>query len=58
MRVSVTKEFVDVHTKSLHEKGSIFECSNERFTEIKKAGDYVEKLPEIKPEPKKEKAEK
>lgn len=43
MVVSVIKEFVDIHTGELHEKGSSFECDEARYRELTLAGTYVKK---------------
>ena len=48
MIVKVIKEFVDKHSGQLHELGSTFECSEERFKEIKDAGSFVEPAPILK----------
>lgn len=41
MKVRVLVEFVDRHSRELHEVGSSFECSEERYKEILSAGKYV-----------------
>lgn len=48
MKVKVIKEFVDKYTKKLHKKNEIFECTEERYNEIKKAGSYIEPAPSVK----------
>lgn len=61
MLVKVMTDFIDKHTKVLHEKGSTFSCDVERFNEIQTTGKFVEiiadteekKVEEIKPEKKK-----
>lgn len=49
MKVRVIKAFVDKHTKKVHKVNEVFECSDERLSEIQKAGSFVEPvLPEKK----------
>ena len=50
MKVKVVKEFVDKHTGELHKVDSSFDCSEDRFKEIQKAGAFV--VPEAKKETK------
>lgn len=63
MLVKVKKDFIDKHTKVLHEKGSTFSCDEGRFVEIMNSGNYVEIIPqteekaEIKEEQKSEAVE-
>lgn len=52
MKVKVIKEFVDIHTGELHEKGSSFVCDKDRFEEIKEKGAFVEEVPDVKKEKK------
>lgn len=52
MKVKVLKEFIDKNTRALHTVGSAFDCDEERFNEIQKAGNFVEKVPETKKETK------
>ena len=48
MKVKVIKEFVDKHTNKLHKVNEVFECTEERYNEIKGAGSYVEPVPVTK----------
>lgn len=41
MTVEVVKKFIDRHTKAVHNVGETFEVTEERFTEICKAGAFV-----------------
>lgn len=46
MKVRTLKRFKDVHTGEIHEANKEMEISEERYEELKKAGDYVEPLKE------------
>ena len=46
MKIRVISEFIDKHTKELHPKDAVLFVSEERFSEIKKAGDFVELINE------------
>lgn len=42
MKVKVIKKFRDITTKEIRKAGEVFECTDERYAQIKKAGEYVE----------------
>jgi len=44
MKVKVIKNFRDKHKKTSHAAGEEIEISKERYDEILKAGNYVEKV--------------
>lgn len=46
IKVKVTHEFIDRHTNELHPQGAVFSVNEERFEEIKNAGDFVEVISE------------
>ena len=55
MKVQVINEFRDKHLEIVHSIGDVFECTEERFEEIKEAGDFVKPVKEeTKEEAKKE----
>ena len=41
MKVKVKSEFVDKHTRKLHQVGEVFECTENRLKEIQSVGDFV-----------------
>ena len=44
--VKCVETFRDKHTKKIHKKGDIFKVTEERFNEILKTGEFVEKYTE------------
>jgi hypothetical protein len=42
MKVKVIKKFRDITTKEIRKVGEEFECTAERYDQIKNAGEYVE----------------
>ena len=44
MKVKVVKKFKDKHTGEIHKVGETLEVSNDRYAEIAKKGNYVEKV--------------
>lgn len=41
MKVKVVKRFIDKETNELHKPDSEFECTKERYEEIKVCGNFV-----------------
>lgn len=45
MKVKVLKEFVDKDTRQFRAIGTTFDCSENRFKEIQRAGDFLSLVP-------------
>lgn len=46
MKVRVIKDFIDKNTKQLQKTGKVIDVTDARFSEIRKAGNYVEPVQE------------
>lgn len=59
MKVKVLQEFTDKHTNKIHAVGEVFECTQDRLTEIESVSKRLVSIVEEKPVEKKQgKAEK
>lgn len=47
MKLKVVREFIDRHTNKLHKVDEIFEADENRFNEIQRVGNLVEKIEEL-----------
>lgn len=57
MKVKVTSEFIDKHTKKLHKVGEEMSISKTRLNEILKVGGFVKIIEQDNPETEKTDAE-
>lgn len=46
MKVKVIESFIDKETRAVHKVGTAFECTEKRFAEIQKVGNFVVKAPD------------
>jgi len=44
MKAKTLRRFIDKETNAVHELNSVFDCSEERFSELQKAGNFVNEV--------------